>query len=124
MISYLWLNLLIYNRNFDYNIREAIARYSNSIQSKDKKYEDYINDNKLKFDKEAPYIIALSGYEQINYGKNFYYPMMALLYGIYYDNINDKYTKRNSIIKPDTEDKDSYWFIFRWFKITYISNYF
>lgn len=93
-------------QNFDYNIREAITRYSNSIQSKDKKYEDYTNDNKLKFDKEAPYVIALSGYEQINYGKNFYYPMMALLYGLYYDNINDKYTKRNSIIKPDTENKD------------------
>lgn len=93
-------------QKFDYNIREAITRYSNSIQSKDKKYEDYTNDNKLKFDKEAPYVIALSGYEQINYGKNFYYPMMALLYGLYYDNINDKYTKRNFIIKPDTEDKD------------------
>lgn len=93
-------------QNFDKNIREAITRYSNSIQSKDKKYEDYSNDAKLKFDKDIPYIIALSGYEQINYGNNFYYPMMALLYGLYYDNINDEYTKKNFIIKPDTNDID------------------
>lgn len=92
--------------DFDTNIREAITRYSNSIQSKDKKYIDYSKDKKLKFDKNVPYMIALSGYEQINYANNFYYPMMALLYGLYYDNTNNKYTQKKSIIKPDTEDKD------------------
>lgn len=86
--------------NFDYNMREAITRYSNSILSKNKKYQEYLKDK--DFDEKIPYIIALSGYEQINYGKNFYYPMMALLYGLYFDNKKDKYDKKIGIKKTDT----------------------
>lgn len=78
--------------NFDYNMRELITRYSNSILSKNKKYQEYLKNK--DFNEKIPYIIALSGYEQINYGKNFYYPMMALLYGLYYDNKKDKYEKK------------------------------
>lgn len=85
--------------NFDYNMREAITRYSNSILSKNKKYQEYLKDK--DFNEKIPYIIALSGYEQINYGKNFYYPMMALLYGLYYDNKKDKYEKKMVIKKTD-----------------------
>ena len=78
--------------NFDYNMRESITRYSNSILSKNKKYQEYLKNK--DFNEKIPYIIALSGYEQINYGKNFYYPMMALLYDLYYDNKKDKYEKK------------------------------
>ena len=77
--------------NFDYNMRESITRYSNSILSKNKKYQEYLKNK--DFNEKIPYIIVLSGYEQINYGKNFYYPMMALLYDLYYDNKKDKYEK-------------------------------
>ena len=71
-------------RNFYNELDESIVRHSNAILSKSKKYLneysalDYI-------DNTVPYIIALSGYDQINYGNQYIYPMMALLYGAYYD---------------------------------------
>ena len=89
--------------NFDNELREAITRYSNAILSKNRKYNDYANDR--NFDKSAPFIIALSGYEQINYGNKFYYAMLALLYGLYYDNLNDKYVQKTYIIKPNINAK-------------------
>jgi hypothetical protein len=102
------------HENFNNNLDESITRYSNSIDSKYKKYNGY-TDTKGKykkgyiedrdFDKNAPYIIALSGYEQINYGNNFYYAMLSLLYGLHYDNLNDKYTKKEYTLKPDTDSK-------------------
>ncbi len=101
-------------KEFHNNLDEAMIRYSNAIFSKSKKYTGY-NDKKKKyikgyiddndFDKTTPYIIALSGYEQINYGNNFYYGMIALLYGLYYDNLNDKYIEKTSIIKKDTNSE-------------------
>jgi len=102
-------------KDFHNMLDEAIIRYSNAISSKSKKYTGYNNEKKKKpikgyvndnnFDKTAPYIIALSGYEQINYGNNFYYAMIALLYGLYYDNLNDKYIEKTSVIKKDTNSK-------------------
>lgn len=102
------------DEDFSNNLDESIIRYSNSIDSKYQKYNGY-TDSKGKykkgyiedkdFDKNAPYIIALSGYEQINYGNNFYYAMLSLLYGIHYDNLNDKYSKKESILKPNTDSK-------------------
>lgn len=68
-------------KNFDINLREAITRYSNSILSKSIKYDQYIKDK--DFDIKAPYLIALSGHEQVNYGNGFYYAMLAFLYGLY-----------------------------------------
>ena len=67
---------------------------------KGKYHKGYSEDE--DYDLTAPYIIALSGYEQINYGNNFHYAMFALLYGLYYDNLNDKYSKKESIIKPNS----------------------
>jgi hypothetical protein len=87
--------------DFDDNMRESITRYSNAILSKSNKYTEYSKDN--KYDICAPYVVALSGYEQLNYGNNFYYAMLALLYGCYYDNLNDKYNNKENIIKPNTE---------------------
>lgn len=97
------------------SLDEAIIRYSNAIISKSKKYTGYCDKKKNKyikgyiedsdFDSTIPYIIALSGYEQINYGNNFYYAMMALLYGLYYDNLNDKYTEKTSIVKKETNSQ-------------------
>lgn len=110
-------------KKFDENLRESITRYSGSILAKSQMYTGYTkkikkNENGIEteiekyctgysedddFDLTAPYIIALSGYEQINYGNNFYYSMLALLYGNYYDNLNDRFSRKESIIKPDTD---------------------
>ncbi len=90
-------------QNFFYNeLDESIVRHSNAILSKSKKYLseystlDYIDDT-------TPYIIALSAYDQINYGNQYIYPMMALLYGAYYDIKNDSYTRKESIFKPNSQ---------------------
>lgn len=95
-------------------IDEAIARHSNSIFSKLDKYLGYY-DKKGKWIKgyrecdwineTKPYIIALSSYDQINYGKEYIYSMFALLYGWYYSPENDGYTSRTSIIKPGTDSE-------------------
>lgn len=97
-------------QNFNENLTESIVRYSNAILSKSEKYTGYSKKGKYHkgysedddYDTTAPYLIALSGYEQINYGNNFYYAIFALLYGLYYDNLNDKYTKKENIIKPNS----------------------
>ena len=89
--------------NFYDELDESITRYSNAISSKEKKYSDYSTDN--NFDRNIPFIIALSGYEQINYGNKFYYAILALLYGLYYDNLNDKYVQKRCIIKPNTNSE-------------------
>jgi len=102
------------HKDFNNSLNESITRYSNSIESKYKKYNGYTTSKgkyhkgyleDKDFDKNAPYIIALSGYEQINYGNNFHYAMLSLLYGIHYDNLNDKYSKEESILKPNTNSK-------------------
>lgn len=92
-------------------IDEAIVRHSNSITTKLEKYTGY-TDKKGKWiagykecewvEIDKPYLIALSSYDQINYGKEYIYSMLALLYGLYYSPDNDSYTKRTSINKPGT----------------------
>ena len=89
-------------KNFKDNLSESVTRYSNSIQYKAvKKYKDYIKDE--HFDDSLPYLIAMSGYEQIDYGNNFVFPMMALLYGRVYDNLTDTYVNKTEVKKPGTE---------------------
>jgi len=89
-------------KNFKDNLSESVTRYSNSIQYKAvKKYKDYIKDE--HFDDSLPYLIAISGYEQIDYGNNFVFPMMALLYGRVYDNLTNTYVNKTEVKKPGTE---------------------
>lgn len=89
-------------KNFYNELDESIVRHSNAILSKSKKYLseystlDYIDDT-------TPYIIALSAYDQINYGNQYIYPMMALLYGAYYDMKSDTYTRKEFIFKPNSQ---------------------
>lgn len=65
------------------NLNEAIVRQSNSILKKNKLYNDNYS-NCSWINKDNPYIIALSSYDQVNYGREYIYPMMALLYGKHY----------------------------------------
>ncbi|PLC59433.1 hypothetical protein [Photobacterium carnosum] len=92
-------------------IDEAIVRHSNSIYAKLDKYKGYKN-KKGKWstgykdcewvNDERPYVIALSSYGQINYGKEYIYSMFALLYGWYYSPEKDAYMIKQSVKKPGT----------------------
>lgn len=87
--------------NFDESMNESITRYSNAFISKSKKYFEYSKDS--DWDSSAPYVIALSGYEQVNYGNNFYHSMVALLYGMYLNAKEDSYSQKQTIVKPGSD---------------------
>lgn len=81
---------------------EAIVRQSNALTSKIKKYNNEYS--KCKWvKKDVPFVIALSSYSQINYGREFIYPMMALLYGMLYIPKEDRYVPVSEIPKPGTD---------------------
>lgn len=81
---------------------EAIVRQSNAITSKMKKYEsEYSKCDWIKED--VPFVIAMSSYSQINYGREFIYPMMTLLYGMYYVPGEDNYVSVSEVEKPGTD---------------------
>jgi hypothetical protein len=83
-------------------MNESIVRNSNAILSKSNKYlKSYSTCTWIK--PETPFIIALSSYGQIDYGREFYYPMLALLYGMYYNPFLDDYIVVNEITKPNTD---------------------
>lgn len=83
---------------------ESIVRHSNAVLGKSKKYlNEYVNLDYIN--KDVPYVIALSAYDQVNYGNQFYYPMAALLYGYYYNTDTENYEKRDFIIKPNTKSE-------------------
>lgn len=88
--------------DFQEVLDEAIVRHSSSIHKKWSKYKndyaklDHVTGNE-------PYIIALGSYDQVNYGREFVYSMMALLFGLYYDPMTDDYLPRTSIKKPGTD---------------------
>lgn len=81
---------------------EAIVRQSNALTSKIKKYNNEYS--KCKWvKKDVPFVIAMSSYSQINYGREFIYPMMALLYGMLYIPKEDRYVPVSEIPKPGTD---------------------
>lgn len=85
--------------NFEEIINEGIIRCSNAIQSKLKKYNDY-----LKLDwinAETPYIVGLSSFGQVNYGNECHYSIMALLYGAYLNENGVSYSHRDKITKSN-----------------------
>lgn len=83
---------------------EAITRCSKAMQRKNKYYK--INYSKCNWiQSNTPFVIALSSYDQINYGREFIYPMMALLYGWYYRPETEGYYKRGFIVKPGSDAK-------------------
>lgn len=82
-------------------LNEAIVRNSNAIHGKSTKYLDkYIN---LDWVEETnPFMIALSSYDQVNYGREYFYPLLALLYGQYFRSEEDKYEFKEFVNKPGT----------------------
>lgn len=81
---------------------EAIVRQSNALTSKIKKYNNEYSKCKW-IKKDVPFIIAVSSYSQINYGREYIYPMMALLYGMLYIPKEDRYVPVSEIPKPGTD---------------------
>lgn len=87
--------------SYDEMMGEAITRYSNSILGKREKYRSQYS--KLGWvKKETPFVIAASSYSQVRYGKEYHHPMMALLYGRYFDPTSKGYVTRKEIAKPGT----------------------
>ena len=80
---------------------EAIIRHSNAITKKNKMFiEGYRKCEWIH--PENPFVIAISSYAQINYGREYIYPMLALLYGLYYHPETDSFIKKSCVIKKDT----------------------
>lgn len=74
----------IYGENDHYHILdEAIVRIYNSLSIKKEKYLNNYS-SKAGINK-SPFILAIGDYAQVNYGQSYYYPLLALLYGAYYD---------------------------------------
>lgn len=63
--------------------QEAVVRHSNAIISKIKKYKNEYS--KCEWVKEdVLFVIAIAFYSQVNYAREYIYPMMTLLYGQHY----------------------------------------
>ncbi|MRX46711.1 MULTISPECIES: hypothetical protein [Bacteroidota] len=87
--------------NYNEFLDEAIVRNSNAILSKSKKYvNEYANCEWV--DQETPFVIALSSYGQIDYGREYYYPLLALLYGLYFIPSKNGFSTVTEITKPNT----------------------
>ncbi|SMC41463.1 hypothetical protein [Sporomusa malonica] len=96
MLSPPWLQ-----QDFTKMVDEAIVRYSNAISSKYLKYKkEYSKCDWVK--PFCPFVIAMASYDQINYGREYIYPMMALLYGLYYNPEERSYFPKATIKKPGT----------------------
>ena len=88
--------------DFQEFLEESIIRHSNAIGAKSEKYlEKYRKKQWVKED--IPFVIALSSYGQIDYGREFHYPLLALLYGLYYDASEKIYKTMSHIDNPNSE---------------------
>ncbi|MCT7947177.1 YecA family protein [Shewanella septentrionalis] len=106
-------NLMEFSSDEEFSsiIDEAIVRHSNSMQSKLKKYIGHSKNGKIKkgyrdltwVDETKPFVIALASYDQIEYGKESFYSMLALLYGFYFSPEKYGYELKESIKKPYTD---------------------
>lgn len=68
------------------------------MTKKNKIRDSYIKCDWIK--EKVLFAIALSSYDQINYGREYIYPLMAFLYGLYYDISDDTFEVESSIKKP------------------------
>ncbi|MGH0586558.1 hypothetical protein ACQVQY_10660 [Bacillus mycoides] len=89
--------------NFDYELKEAITRYASSILAKKNMYHKYLKCDWVT--PENPYVIALGSYAQVDYGRDYIYGIMALLYGLYFIPEDNDFTPKRSIIKNESTAK-------------------
>lgn len=82
-------------------LNEGIIRNANAIQGKHKKFvQEYINRDWVK--ESNPFVIAMGSFDQINYGREFIYSMVVLLYGMYFNAEQETYYEKRAIEKPQT----------------------
>ena len=87
--------------DFYERLDEAIVRLANSINVKYNKYcNEYLKREWIK--RDVPYVVALASFDQINYGAEYIYPMLALLYGLYFDVHKNSYNFKDHIQKEQT----------------------
>ncbi|MEQ1324993.1 hypothetical protein [Acinetobacter soli] len=70
-------------------VDEAIIRYTHSISGKHKKYLDIYSTK--EFVQNKPFLLALTSYAQLNYGRENHYGAVATFYGKYLSKINESY---------------------------------
>jgi len=85
-------------------IDEAIVRNSNAILSKSKKYLNSYSDLSW-INPTFPFVVAMCSFDQINYGREYYYAMLALLFGKYYNPVTRYFDDIISIMKPNTDSE-------------------
>ena len=82
----------------------AILRYSNSINYKHNKLLKEYN-NLEWINTQNPFVFAFASFDDVNYGREYIYPMLALLYGMYFDPNKNIFIPKEYIIKPETGAK-------------------
>lgn len=82
---------------------ESISRISKKLHDKKDAYNKYSHND--SFEADIPYVVAIGAYDQLNSGKEFIYPMLALLYGWYFDGKTNEFCIQNSITVPNTSKK-------------------
>lgn len=88
------------NPEFSNTLAEGVVRYSNAICKKALKYHDAYA--KLPWvSPDAPYVIAMGSFAQVNYGSEYHYSILALLYGFVFDATTRELAKASSILKPE-----------------------
>lgn len=88
--------------NFDEQLAESIVRYSNALCGKAQKYHKSYS--QLQWvEADAPYVIAMGSFSNINYGREYHYGIIALLFGVIFDAKNCRYKKISSIKKLGTD---------------------
>ncbi|MGI2125720.1 hypothetical protein [Shewanella oncorhynchi] len=93
----------IYGENDHYEIlNESITRMYNSFCTKLERFENHYSNNEAVLN--SPFVLAMGDYAQINYGQSRYYPLLALLYGAYYD--KDDKLDELKILCNDSFDKE------------------
>ncbi|NOT74960.1 MAG: hypothetical protein HOP08_08520 [Cyclobacteriaceae bacterium] len=88
-------------KDFKRTMNEGIIRNASALLSKNLKFQSSYSKNE-KLDTKAPYIIALGSYSQVNYGREYYYSIVALLYGFYYRPKANEYCIINEIKKGNS----------------------
>lgn len=87
--------------DYYYELHDSIARFSNAFLEKESKYESYKKHEHVKSD--DPYVVAMGSYSQVNYGSDYIYGIVALLYKQYMTS-DMEYIHKNNIIKNGTPD--------------------
>lgn len=89
------------NMDFHKNLVYSIIRYSSAISSKLKKFNDtYIKKDWV--DSNNPFIIAMASFDELTYGNEYIYPLIALLYGRIYNPFLNTYYPQDKVQKTES----------------------